>query len=195
MDLVEIKPPQWDVEIELAYATANNITGKPIYAYQRCYLHRDAADALARAIELARALGYRFKIFDAFRPSEAQWALWKKDPNPEFLADPRRGSPHSRGVAVDLTLLDAAGRELEMGTGFDEFRPIAHHARLDVSVEAQRNRAILLGIMTAAHWDFYRNEWWHYQLFNPRNYPVYSDSALPPGHELMARPLDPIPVE
>jgi D-alanyl-D-alanine dipeptidase len=195
MDLVEIKPPQWDVEIELAYATANNITGKPIYAYQRCYLHRDAADALARAIELARALGYRFKIFDAFRPSEAQWALWKKDPNPEFLADPRRGSPHSRGVAVDLTLLDAAGRELEMGTGFDEFRPIAHHARLDVPVEAQRSRAILLGIMTAAHWDFYRNEWWHYQLFNPRNYPVYSDSALPPGHELMARPLDPIPVE
>ena len=194
MDLVEIKPPQWDVEIELAYATANNITGKPIYAYPRCYLHRDAAEALARAIELARALGYRFKIFDAFLPSEAQWTLWKKDPNPEFLADPRRGSPHSRGVAVDLTLLDAAGRELEMGTGFDEFRPIAHHARTDVPVEAQRNRAILLGIMTAAHWDFYRNEWWHYQLFNSRNYPVYSDSALPPGRELMARPLEPIPV-
>jgi len=195
MDLVEIRPPQWDVEIALAYATANNITGKPIYAHARCYLHRDAADALARAIELARALGLRFKVFDAFRPSEAQWVLWKKNPDPEFLADPRRGSPHSRGVAIDLTLIDAAGRELDMGTGFDEFRPIAHHARLDVSIEAQRNRPLLLGLMTAAGWDFYRNEWWHYQLFNSRRYALYSDSALPPGRELMPRPLEPIPAE
>jgi D-alanyl-D-alanine dipeptidase len=179
MDLVEISQPQWDVEIALAYATPNNITGKPIYAHARCYLHRDAAEALGRAIELARALGLRFKIFDAFRPSEAQWVLWKKNPDPEFLADPRRGSPHSRGVAVDLTLIDAAGRELEMGTGFDEFRPIAHHARLDVPIEAQRNRALLLGLMTAAGWDFYRNEWWHYQLFNARDYPVLSDRDLP----------------
>jgi D-alanyl-D-alanine dipeptidase len=181
MDLVEIKPPQWDVEIDLAYATVRNITGKPIYAHARCYLHRDAAEALARAIELARALGYRFKIFDAFRPSEAQWALWNKDPNPEFLADPRRGSPHSRGVAVDLTLVDGAGREIDMGTGFDAFTPLAHHASLEVSATAQRNRAILLGIMTAAGWDFYRNEWWHYQLFNSRRYPLYSDSVLPLG--------------
>ncbi len=181
MELVAIGPPSHDVIIALAYATAKNITGKPIYRHARCYLHRDAADALTRAIALAAVLGYRLKLFDAFRPSEAQWTLWTKDPNPEFLADPRRGSPHSRGVAVDLTLVDAAGAELDMGTGFDDFTPRAHHAHPAVSAAAQRNRALLLGIMTAAGWDFYRNEWWHYQLFNARRYPLYSDSSLKQG--------------
>ena len=107
--------------------------------------------------------------------------LWQAFPDPTFLADPRRGSPHSRGAAVDLTLIDAAGQPLEMGTGFDDLRPLAHHASLAVSPEAQRNRALLLGLMTAAGWDFYRNEWWHYQLFNARRYPLCSDSALAEG--------------
>lgn len=181
MALLTIAPPDYDVELALAYATPDNVTGRPIYAHARAYLHEDAAAALARAVTLAGALGLRLKIFDAFRPSEAQWVLWNKFPDPEFIADPRRGSPHSRGVAVDLTLIDRDGRELEMGTGFDDFTARAHHANPDVSATAQRNRAILLGIMTAAGWDFYRNEWWHYQLFNPRRYPVYSDSALAEG--------------
>ncbi|MGH6931324.1 MAG: D-alanyl-D-alanine dipeptidase [Dongiaceae bacterium] len=176
MDLVEITPASHDVEISLAYAISDNITGAPIYRRALCYLHRDAATCLEQAIKLAGAIGLRFKIFDAFRPSEAQWALWNKDPNPEFLADPRRGSPHSRGVAIDLTLIDRRGVELEMGTGFDDFTPRAHHACLDLPIEAQKNRAVLLGLMTASGWDFYRNEWWHYQLFSSRNYPLYSDA-------------------
>lgn len=181
MALVPIRQPEFDVEIALAYATPANVTGKPVYAHARCYLHEDAADALARAIALAAPLGLRFKLFDAFRPTEAQWVLWNARPDPEFLADPRRGSPHSRGVAVDLTLIDAQGAELDMGTGFDAFTPLSHHANTEVSSAAQRNRALLLGIMTAAGWDFYRNEWWHYQLFNSRRYPLYSDSALTEG--------------
>jgi len=181
MELVAIGPPSHDVIISLAYATAKNITGKPIYRHACCYLHRDAAECLTRAIDLAAVLGYRLKIFDAFRPSEAQWVLWNKDPNPEFLADPRHGSPHSRGVAVDVTLVDAAGAELDMGTGIDDFTPRARHAHSAVPAAAQRNRALLLGIMTAAGWDFYRNEWWHYQLFNAQRYPVYSDTSLRQG--------------
>ena len=181
MALVSIRQPDYDVEIALAYATPANITGKPVYAHARCYLHEDAAAALARAIALAAPLGLRFKLFDAFRPTEAQWKLWNKRPDPEFLADPRRGSPHSRGVAVDLTLVDRDGTEFDMGTGFDAFTPLAHHANTQVSAAAQRNRAILLGLMTASGWDFYRNEWWHYQLFNSRRYPLFSDSALVEG--------------
>src|SRR5262249_9192025 len=141
------------VEIALAYATAANFTGKPIYRRAGCYLHAEAAAALARAVLLARAQGHRLKVFHAFRPTGAQWAMWNHTPDPEFLADPRRGSPHSRGIAVDLTLLDADGRELEMGTGFDAFTPLSHHASLEVSLSAQANRFILLGIMTAAGWD------------------------------------------
>ncbi len=132
-----------------------------------------------QAVRLAGAIGHRLRIYDAFRPSEAQWALWNHTPDPDFLADPRRGSPHSRGVAVDLTLLGADGQPVEMGTGFDAFTPLSHHGSLEIGAEAQRNRALLLGLMTAAGWDFYRNEWWHYQLFKARDYPLLGDRDLP----------------
>src|SRR6185312_16752679 len=104
MSLIAITAQTHDVLLDIAYATNNNFTGKPVYARPRCYLHRDAAARLEKAIALARPLALRFKIFDAFRPSEAQWVLWNHTPDPDFLADPRRGSPHSRGAAIDLTL-------------------------------------------------------------------------------------------
>lgn len=179
LDLVAIAPPAFDVDVTLAYATEANLTRQPVYRNAECWLHREAAEKLDLAISLARPLGYRLRIFDALRPVEAQWALWNACPDPDFLADPRRGSPHSRGVAVDLTLLDASGNELDMGTAFDAFTPKSHHARTDVSVVAQRNRHLLMGLMTSAGWDFYRNEWWHYQLFDARRYPLVSDADLP----------------
>jgi len=179
-ELVEIAPPDFDVDIALAYATPKNFTGKPVYREgARCWLRREAADALTRAIRFAAGLELRFLIFDALRPSEAQWTLWNHTPDPEFLADPRRGSPHSRGVAVDLTLVDITGRPLEMGTPFDAFTPRSHHGSGAVSLQAQRNRLILLGLMTQAGWDFYRNEWWHYQLFDARRFPLFTDAELP----------------
>ena len=179
MDLIEITYPQFDLDFEIAYAGTNNFTGRPVYRRPACYLHRDAAAALTRAIAAAAALGLKFRIFDAFRPTEAQWVLWNHTPDPDFLADPRRGSPHSRGIAVDLTLTDMERRPLDMGTEFDAFEPASHHGNREVSVNAQRNRLVLLGLMTQAGWDFYRNEWWHYQLFDSRTYPLIGDNELP----------------
>ena len=179
MSLIEIRPQIHGVLLEIAYATANNLTGRPIYARPACYLHEDAAAKLARAVALAQGLGLRLKIFDAFRPPEAQWKLWEFLADPTFVADPRRGSAHSRGVAVDLTLIDADGRELDMGTGFDAPTPLSYHASTEISEAAQRNRFTLLGLMTAAGWDFYAFEWWHYQLFDATLYPMLSDGDLP----------------
>ncbi|MHA1113204.1 MAG: D-alanyl-D-alanine dipeptidase [Alphaproteobacteria bacterium] len=181
MSLVEIAPPANDVDLALAYAGPDNFTGGPVYGRAACYLHVDAAQALDRAIALAAVHGLRFRVFDAFRPREAQWVLWNHTPDPDFLADPRRGSPHSRGVAVDLTLIDGDGRALDMGTGFDAFTLDSHHGGFAIPAEAQRNRMLLLGLMTAAGWDFYRNEWWHYQLFDSRDYPLLGDDALKVG--------------
>ena len=172
MSLIEIKKQEFDVEFFIAYATENNFTGKPVYKNPYCYLHVNAAERLRKAIMLAKGLGLRFKIFDAFRPQEAQEILWAHTPDPEFLADPKRGSAHSRGVAIDLTLLNNQGQELDMGTAFDAFTPLSHHAVTEISKEAQQNRLLLLGIMTAAGWDFYANEWWHYQLFCAKDYPL-----------------------
>lgn len=182
--LVEIAPPAFDVEIELAYARESNFTGRPIYRREACFLHPEAAAALARAIALARPLGLKLRVFDAFRPVEAQAALWSHRPDPDYLAPPERGSPHSRGVAVDLTLVAGDGRALEMGTPFDTLAPSSHHGCLDIPPEAQRNRHLLLGLMSVVGWDFYVNEWWHYQLFQPRRYPLLSDRAA--GAGLMA---------
>jgi len=178
MLLVEIKPDTHDVDIALAYAGTDNFTGRPIYGRAACFLHPEAETRLRRAVSLAADQGLRFKIFDAFRPAEAQWALWNHSPDPDFLADPRGGSPHSRGVAVDLTLTDSDGRELDMGTAFDAFTPLSYHGAAAIPREAQRNRYLLLGIMTAAGWDCYLKEWWHYQLFGCRSFPLLSDSAL-----------------
>jgi zinc D-Ala-D-Ala dipeptidase len=179
MPLVEITTATHPVAIDLAYATAANITGKPIYRRAACYLHPEAAAGLERAIALARPLGLRLRILDAFRPAEAQWLLWNACPDPEFLADPRRGSPHSRGAAIDLTLLGPDGCALDMGTAFDAFTPLSHHGNTEVPVAAQRHRFLLLGLMSAAGWDFYANEWWHYQLFDAGRLPLLGDADLP----------------
>lgn len=180
MSLAFIDPSAFNVDIALAYATSDNFTGRPVYARAECWLHEQAAIRLDRAVRLAAAQGLKLRIFDAFRPQEAQWRLWRHTPDPEFLADPRTGSTHSRGVAVDLTLIKSDGEALDMGTGFDAFTPLSHHGNLDIPVQAQRNRFLLQGIMATAGWQFYSSEWWHYQLFDAAaRFPLLSDSILP----------------
>lgn len=183
--LTKISHPDDGVFIDIKYATSDNFTGKPVYREgAECWLHPEAAAKLKEAVRQAKAQGYTLRIFDAYRPTEAQWALWNHTPDPDFLADPNKGSPHSRGVAVDLTLCDAQGRDLDMGTPFDAFTPLSHHGNTDIPVPAQKNRHLLLGLMTAAGWDCYLKEWWHYQLFNSRNYQLLSDKDS--GAQMMA---------
>jgi zinc D-Ala-D-Ala dipeptidase len=160
--------------IDIRYASANNFTGAPIYKKPEAWLHKEAFLLLNKAAEIAASQGYKIRIFDAYRPIEVQQALWNHTPDPEFLSDPSTGSvPHCRGVAVDLTLVKD-DVDLDMGTEFDEFSVRSHHGYMDFSAEIIRNRLILMGIMTTAGWDFYRNEWWHYQLFKPREYEIIS---------------------
>ncbi len=175
MKLVEITAADFDVELDIRYASSNNFTGTAIYSRPACYLNEEAAEKLKAAIILARGIGYRFRIFDGYRPTEAVKSLWDHTPNPDYLSHPSSGSPHARGAAIDLTLLDGEGRPLAMGTEFDAMTPLSHHGVAEISATAQKNRAILLGIMSAAGWDFYINEWWHYQLFKPRRYATLSD--------------------
>ena len=179
MELIEILAPNFDVAVDMIYATSKNFTGSKVYKRSGCYLHPRAAELLAKAIRLAAQQNLRFKIYDAFRPTEAQFVLWQHTPDANFLADPRKGSPHSRGIAVDLTLINTKDEVLEMGTEYDAFTPLSHHGSVSISPEAQQNRYTLLGIMTAAGWDFYKNEWWHYQLFDPKAYDLLSDASLP----------------
>lgn len=178
-DLVDIAPPDYDISRQIAYATEDNFTGAPIYSRPGCYLVPEAAARLAEAAGLAAGQGFRLRIYDAFRPSEAQWALWRHTPDPNYISDPRKGSPHTRGVAVDLTLEDREnGKILEMGTPFDDFTTASHHGAPNIPSDAAHNRYLLLGLMTTAGWELYRNEWWHYQLPEAARWPLLGDDAL-----------------
>ena len=139
-------------------------------------LHPVALQALVRAAALAAAQDLRLRVLDAYRPSAAQWRLWQVLPDANYVADPRQGSIHNRGVAVDLTLTDADGVPLDMGTAFDDMTVQSGHGRTDVPVQVQRNRLLLLGLMALsgfAHNDF---EWWHYNLPDWQSYPSLSDA-------------------
>jgi len=175
--LVIIDETQYGVVIDLVYATAYNIAGRVVYQTAQCALHRDAAPCLLRAAALARSAGYRLKVFDCYRPPAAQAIFWAALPDAQYVADPSQGSHHSRGTAVDVTLLDEAGAELDMGTGFDAMQDASHHDYAALPAAVQKNRLLLLGIMLHAGFRGIKSEWWHYELPDSKNYPVI-DSAL-----------------
>lgn len=175
MKLIEITEKKYKLSLDLAYAKNTNFTGKKIYLKKKCFLHKDALPKLEKAILLSNNLGYKLKIYDAFRPIEAQNILWNFCPDKNFITPPSIGSPHSRGIAIDLTLIKN-NKILNMGTKFDYLYEESHHGNTDIPKLAQKNRLILLGIMTAAGWDYYKNEWWHYQLHDSKNWPLISKS-------------------
>jgi D-alanyl-D-alanine dipeptidase len=179
MQLTEIKEETYHLKLDLRYASKKNFTKQKIYKRSIAFLHKEAAIKLRKAVNLAKKLKLKIKIFDAYRPTEAQWKLWNHTPNPNFIADPKKGSPHSRGIAVDLTLVDNKGKELKMGTAFDNFTKLAFHGNTSIPKVCQKNRLLLLGLMTAAGWDFYEKEWWHYQLFNTKQYPLIDAKKAP----------------
>ena len=162
--LIHITEQSHDVLIELIYATENNFTGQVIYDHPLCFLHPQAEAGLRRAVAAARGFGLRLKILDAFRPQEAQEALWAVAPNPDYIADPAKGSNHTRGVAVDLTLVGADGQALDMGTPVDTMTQASHHFHLAHPAQVQVNRMLLLTVMLESGFVHHPHEWWHYQL-------------------------------
>jgi D-alanyl-D-alanine dipeptidase len=161
------------LRVELRYATAANLTGKPLYHSARCLLRPEVARALARAQLALSKQGLGLLAWDCYRPLSAQRALWRVYPHPGFVANPRTGSNHNRGAAIDLTLVDLAGRPLEMPTPFDSFDPRAHQGATEgVSPEAQKNREILRRAMTSVGFTPIRKEWWHFDAAHALAYPL-----------------------
>ena len=176
--LILITTPTHGVEIDLIYASENNFTGKVIYESALCFLHPQAEAGLRKAIAAARLMGFQLKVFDAFRPQEAQQALWAVAPNPAYIADPAKGSNHTRGVAVDLTLVGADGQALDMGTPVDTMSTASHHFHAAHPVEIQINRMKLLTSMLEAGFVHHPNEWWHYQLPDAKQFPLIDSHAF-----------------
>ncbi|QLG92862.1 D-alanyl-D-alanine dipeptidase [Pseudomonas yamanorum] len=173
--LVEIDPQVYPVQIDLIYASADNLAGRVIYRTNRCLLHVDAAACLHKASHAARQAGLTLRILDAYRPAYAQQLLWQVLPDPNYVRDPHLGSHHTRGVAVDLTLVDAHGEALDMGTAFDAMEPKSHPFYPDLPPQVQRNRLLLMGIMLSAGFKAITTEWWHFELPDAEHFPLIEE--------------------
>ena len=139
-DFVDVRRFCPGIRIELRYASSRNLFHQPVYELgARCLLRKTTALRLNKVQIKLRLDGMGLKIWDAYRPLSAQSALWKICPDSRFVAPPSRGSMHNRGVAVDVTLVDAKGRELEMPCDFDNFSTLANSHTKQGSASARRN--------------------------------------------------------
>lgn len=153
-----------DLLTEVRYATADNFTKRVLYTSDTLSARHIVAESLAVAQRAARARGLQLKVYDAYRPLSIQRLMWSIVPDERYVADPAKGSRHNRGCALDLTLCDSSGNELNMGTGYDEFteRAAATYTNLDPAV--LENRKLLQNIMSDAGFDVLPSEWWHFDL-------------------------------
>ena len=158
-----------DFVYDMKYATDDNFLKAKVYDCAECFLRLKTVNALIDANKKFIEKGYKIKIFDCYRPLDIQKKMWKIVSNPYYVANPAKGSIHNRGGAVDITLVDSAGKELDMGTSFDFFGIEASHNYLNISQEVKLNRILLKTIMTSSGFNSFDSEWWHYNLKSALN--------------------------
>ena len=176
-ELVEIVRLDSSIRLDIRYATTNNFLRRPVYAQARAFLQRPAAEALRRVQQTLRPKGYGLVVFDGYRPWSVTKIFWDSasahERKIEFVANPRKGSRHNRGCAVDLTLCDlATGRQVEMPSGYDEFTKRAFPDYAGGKPEARALRDLLRSAMEAEGFTIYRAEWWHFDYQNWKQYPI-----------------------
>lgn len=153
-----------DFAYDMRYATKNNFLKAKVYDCAECYTRVRTAKALLKANTEFLKQGVKIKFFDCYRPNSVQYKMWEIVPNPQYVANPVKGSIHNKGGAVDITLVDLEGNELNMGTDFDFFGKRAYHDNLDLPQEILDNRKLLKETMEKYGFWSIRTEWWHYNL-------------------------------
>ena len=170
MDLKKLIP---GLLIEMPYATPNNFTKATLYENPIAILRSEPAYALKQIQEELRIKGLALKLFDAFRPFSVTCRMWRLVPDRRYAANPRNGSNHNRGVAVDLTIINLkTGKELDMGTPFDNFTDTAHHDFYNLPPEVIANRRLLKTVMIKYGFNIVPTEWWHYQWLHRAGYEI-----------------------
>ena len=163
-DFVKVLDYIPNARIDLKYSTLDNFTGCIIYNFSEAYLRYGTTLKLQNAQKQLESLGYTIQIWDAFRPFEAQIALWNAYPNGNYVANPQKGyTSHNLGNTVDITIVQLNGSEVNMPTAFDDFTAKANRDYSDVSSEQADHAILLETIMTNCGFKGYSNEWWHYE--------------------------------
>lgn len=182
--LVDVQSVNPRIRADIRYATENNFMKEKLYPEARCVLLKDAAEALSRVQAALEKRGLGLKIYDAYRPLAVQKKMWARVPVEGYVANPAKGSNHNRGAAVDVTLVDAAGNELPMPSGYDEFTERAHRDYAGGTDQERENRRILEDAMHAEGFRGIRTEWWHFDWRDAKSHPVLDlpfDSVAPPA--------------
>lgn len=172
--LINITSVDPRIRLDLRYATTNNFCHQQLYTTTTCFLHKDCAHALKRVQDRLAPKGLFLKIFDGYRPLAVQKMMWDLYPDENYVMNPATGKGrHTCGTAVDLTLADATGHELEMPSDFDDFTERAHRDNPLHSKAARENMKILEDAMEAEGFIGWPFEWWHYDLKNWENDTLY----------------------
>jgi D-alanyl-D-alanine dipeptidase len=161
---VNLKDYSQDFVYDMKYATEDNFLKTKVYDCAECYLRYKTVKALILANERLMKKGFKIKLFDCYRPLDIQKKMWTIVSNPKYVANPAKGSIHNRGGAVDITLVDLNGKELDMGTAFDYFGVEASHNYPNFSKEIKSNRKLLKKNMEKECFNSFDSEWWHYNL-------------------------------
>jgi zinc D-Ala-D-Ala dipeptidase len=172
--MVNIKQLVPTIIFDLRYNTSNNFTKTKLYiSANTTYMRKPAANALMQVQEILKQKGLGIKIYDAYRPYAATKLMWELIKDERYVANPKNGSNHNRGLAVDLTLINLATRqEINMGTGFDNFTDTAHHTFMGLPQEIVENRKLLKTSMEQFGFKAFDTEWWHYSWPNNANFEV-----------------------
>jgi D-alanyl-D-alanine dipeptidase len=176
-ELVELTKLDPTIRLDIRYATTNNFLHRPVYSQARAFLQRPAAAALVRANEALRPQGYGLLIFDGYRPWAVTKLFWDSasahEREIEFVANPRNGSKHNRGCAVDLSLYDLkTGAEVKMPSRYDEFSERAYPDYPGGTAEERASRQLLRQTMEAQGFTVYKAEWWHFDYKDWPEYPI-----------------------
>jgi D-alanyl-D-alanine dipeptidase len=174
-ELVELTKLDPTIRLEIRYATTNNFLGTIFYSEARAFMQRPAAEAVVRANQKLKALGYGLLVHDAYRPWYVTKVFWDATPDDKkvFVADPAKGSRHNRGCAVDLTLYDLkTKRPIEMVSTYDETTPRAYPDYPGGTSLQRWHRKLLRDAMEAEGFTVYEAEWWHFDYKDWRKYRI-----------------------
>ena len=175
-DFTKLNDLKDEFVFDMRYATTNNFLKEKVYPCATCLVRTDVSKALLKANAIFKEKGYRIKFYDCYRPVDVQKKMWAIMPDSRYVANPNKsGSIHNRGAAVDITLVDKDGKELDMGTEFDHFGVEAHHAYTKLSAEILENRKYLKQVMEQSGFIAQSTEWWHYNYGDRSRYTISNE--------------------
>jgi|GEM_PF-730594 D-alanyl-D-alanine dipeptidase len=176
-DLVDVTLFSDEFILDIRYATPNNFLDSILYPCAKCLLRYEILKDLLKAQSEFKSLGFKVKLYDCYRPLSVQKIMWKKYPVVGLVADPATGSRHNRGSAIDISLTDSLGKDIDMGTKYDDLSKPSRSFYTGFDEAIINNRMLLRKILEKHHFIGINSEWWHFSHNCGTKYPV-SDEAF-----------------